>query len=61
MKDKTKIGAPDYKRIRELSRCIDCTITDLDFNTNFPNSCRLNYIANDIHRYLKRTNKESIL
>lgn len=51
--EKTKITQPDYKTIRELSRRIDCTITEADFNTNYPNPYRIDYIARDIHRYLK--------
>lgn len=43
----------DYKAIRELSHRIDCTITDDDFNTSHPNPYRIDYIASDIHRYLK--------
>lgn len=52
-KDKVKIIEPDYKKIRELSHCIDCTIREADFNTSFPNPYRISYTASDIHRYLK--------
>lgn len=53
--NETKIIKPDYKKIRELSKRIDCTITEADFNTNYPNSSRINYTANDINKYLKHT------
>ena len=51
--NKTKLKKPDYKLIRELSHCIDCTITQEDFNTSSPNSYRIDYLISDIHRYLK--------
>lgn len=54
MENKTKFKEPDYKRIRELSHRIDCTITEADFDTSKPNPYRIDYIASDIHRYLKR-------
>ena len=44
---------PDYKRIRELSYRMDCTITQEDFNTSIPNPYRIDYLISDIHRYLK--------
>lgn len=53
MENKTKFKEPDYKTIRELSHRIDCTITAADFNTNHPNTCRIDYMISDIHRYLK--------
>ena len=53
MENKTKIVAPDYKRIRELSHRIDCTITEADFNTSRPNPYRIDYAVSDIHRYSK--------
>lgn len=54
----TKNVMPDYKKIRELSNRIDCTITRADFNTSRPNPYRIASTANDIHRYLKYVNKE---
>lgn len=54
-----KFRQPDYKTIRELSHRIDCTITEADFNTSHPNPYRIDYIASDIHRYLKYAHKES--
>ena len=53
MENKTKFTQPDYKAIRELSHCIDCTITEAEFNTNHPNPYRIDYAISDIHRYLK--------
>ena len=53
-----KIMAPDYRRIRELSHRTDCTVTQADFNTSRPNPYRIEYIASDIHRYLKYTGEE---
>ena len=53
IENETKITYPDYKSIRELSHCIDCTITQADFNTSSPNPYRIDYITSDIHRYLK--------
>lgn len=55
IKNETKITYPDYKRIRELSHCIDCTITESDFDTSSPNPLRIDYLISDIHRYLKYT------
>ena len=51
--NETKTVVPDYEKIRELSHRMDCTITEADFNTNHPNPYRIDYIASDIHRYLK--------
>lgn len=45
----------DYKRIRKMSYCMDCTITEEDFNTSYPNPYRIDYLMSDIHRYLKYT------
>ena len=59
MENKTKFKEPDYKRIRELSHLMDCTITEADFNTSHPNPYRIDYTASDIHRYLKYIHKES--
>ena len=59
--NETKIVAPDYKRIQELSHRIDCTITEADFDTSHPNPYRVDYTASDIHRYLKYVNKERVL
>ncbi len=53
MKEETKFTYPDYRAIRELSHCIDCTINEADFDTARPNHYRIVYTANDIHRYLK--------
>lgn len=58
MENKTKFKELDYKTIRELSHRIDCTITEADFNTSHPNPHRIDYIASDIHRYLKHAQKE---
>lgn len=51
-KIETKIVMPDYKTIRELSHRIDCTITEADFFTNYPNPHRIDCLAGDIRRYL---------
>ena len=59
IENKTKFKEPDYKRIRELSHRMDCTITEADFNTKHPNPYRVAYAASDIHRYLKYAQKES--
>ena len=53
IENETKITYPDYKSIRELSHCIDCTITQEDFNKSSPNPYRIDYLISDIHRYLK--------
>ena len=53
IKNETNLTYPDYKKIGELSHHIDCTITEADFNTSHPNPYRIDYIASDIHRYLK--------
>lgn len=58
MENKTKFKELDYKKIRELSHRIDCTITEADFNTSHPNPYRVDYTASDIHRYLKHASKE---
>ena len=54
----TKNTYPDYKSIRELSHCMDCTITQADFDMSNPNSYRIDYLISDIHRYLKYAGKE---
>ena len=51
--NKTKLKKPDYKAIRELSYCMDCTITQADFNTSSPNPLRIDYLISDMNRYLK--------
>ena len=48
----------DYGKINELSHRIDCTVTEADFNTNHPNPYRINYAAEDIHRFLINTKGE---
>ena len=53
IENETKNTYPDYKSIRELSHCIDCTITQADFNTSNPNPYRIDYLISDISRYLK--------
>lgn len=53
MENKTNLKEPDYKRIRELSHRMDCTITEADFNTSHPNPYRIDYTASDIHRFLR--------
>ena len=53
IENKTKITYPDYKSIRELSHCINCTITQADFNTSSPNPYRIDYLISDIYRCLK--------
>ena len=53
IENETKITYPDYKSIRELSHCMDCTITQEDFNTSSPNPLRIDYLISDISRYLK--------
>lgn len=53
IKNKERKTTIDYKAICELSHRMDHTVTESDFNTEHPNSCRINYIASDIHRYLK--------
>ena len=57
MKNETKILVPNHEDARELSCRIDHTITEADFNTNRPNTHRVDYIAGDIRRYLKRGGK----
>lgn len=51
----TGIVIPDYKTIQAISRRIDCTVTEADFYTSYPNANRIKYTANDINRYLKYT------
>ena len=53
IENETKITYPDYKSIRELSHCMDCTITQADFDTSNPNPYRIGYLISDIHRCLK--------
>ena len=55
IENETKITYPDYKVVRELSHCMDCTITQEDFNTSSPNPLRIGYVMYDINRYLKYT------
>ena len=57
IKNKERKTTIDYKTTRELSHRIDCTVTEADFNTKHPNPYRLDSIASDIHRYLKRGGK----
>lgn len=53
MKNSEKINRTiDYKKIRELSHRMDCTITEADFNPTHPNPCRIDFTASDIHRFL---------
>lgn len=52
-KSEIKIVRPDYKKIREISKRMDCSVTEADFNTNRPNPYRIDYTASDIHRYLR--------
>ena len=56
MNGKVKIIRPDYKAIREMSKRMDCTITDADFNTEEPNPDRLDCVSADINKYLKYKN-----
>ena len=58
IENETKITYPDYKSIRELSHCMDCTITQADFDTSNPNPYRIRYLISDIHRCLKYAGKE---
>lgn len=53
MENKTKFKEPDYKAIQEKSHCMDCKITEADFNTSRPNPYRIDYTVSDIHRYMK--------
>ena len=57
MRNKIEFTHPDYKKIREESRRMDCTIVEDDFNTSYPNPRRISLIAGDINRYLKRKDK----
>ena len=52
--NKTKFKEPDYKKIRELSQRINCTVEEEDFDTSHPNPYRINYIARDINEYRRR-------
>lgn len=52
-KHNTMARTPNYKAIQFLSQCMDCTITQADFDTSKPNPHRISYVASDIHRYLK--------
>ena len=52
-KNKTQNTYPDYKTIRIKAQCIDCTITEADFNTDHPNPYRIDYIVSDINRHFK--------
>ena len=56
MNTETKNTYPDYKKIREEGRRIDCTITWADFSTHYHNSNRIAYTASDINRYLRYKN-----
>lgn len=58
MENETKLIELDYKKIRELSHRMDCTITKADFNTSHPNPYRVDYTVSDIHRYLKYASGE---
>ena len=53
METRMEITYPDYKNIRKESNCIDCTITENDFSTEYPNLHRINNLVDDIERYLK--------
>ena len=53
IEDENKITYTDYKTVRELSHCMDCTITQADFNTSSPNPYRIDYLISDISKYLK--------
>lgn len=53
IEDEKKITYTDYKAVRELSHCMDCTITQADFNTSSPNPYRIDYLISDISKYLK--------
>ena len=48
---------PDYKKIQEESRRMDCTIVEDDFNTSYPNPGRISLTAGDINRYLRYKGK----
>lgn len=54
MKQKMNLIYPDYKRIREESCRIDCTVAEADFYTSRPNPYRVAATASDVNRYLKR-------
>ena len=53
IENETKNTYTDYKAVRELSHCMDCTITQADFDTSNPNPYRIDYLISDISRYLK--------
>ena len=53
IENETKNTYTDYKAVRELSHCMDCTITQADFNTSNPNPYRIDYLISDISKYLK--------
>lgn len=57
IKNKERKTGIDYKVIRELSHCMDCAVTEADFDTSRPNPHRIAYTACDIHRYLKSGGK----
>ena len=52
IENKSKDTFPNYQKIREMSKRMDCTISEADFNTSRPNPYRIDYAASDIHRYL---------
>ena len=53
MRIEAKITYPDYKKIQEISRRMDCTISLADFDTSRPNAHRIAVAAGDISRFLK--------
>lgn len=53
IENEKKITYTDYKAVQELSHCMDCTITQADFNTSSPNPYRIDYLISDISKYLK--------
>ena len=53
IENETKNTYTDYKAVRELSHCMDCTITQADFDTSNPNPYRIDYLISDISKYLK--------
>ena len=53
MENKIKFKEPDYKKIRELSHRIDCTVTQADFDTQYPNPLRIHCMMGDIYRHFK--------
>ena len=56
VREKTTIIQPDYKALRELSKRIDCSVTEADFYTSHPNPLRIPYMISDINRYTRRIN-----